>query len=182
MSRVGKKPIPVPQKVEVFIKDGKVTVKGSKGELAQTYPSCLKVSIEGAQITVDRLREDKQSKALHGTIRSLIFNIVKGVSEGYQKELKIVGMGYKARLEGRKLILNLGFSHPVEYTPPEEIEFQVPDATTIRVSGCNKQKVGEVSAQIRRLKKPEPYKGKGIRYKDEVVKLKVGKAALGSKG
>ncbi|MBE0478061.1 50S ribosomal protein L6 [Candidatus Aerophobetes bacterium] len=182
MSRVGKKPIPVPQKVGVFIKDSKVTVKGSKGELTQTYPSCLKVSIEGAEIAVDRLREDKQSKALHGTIRSLISNMIKGVSEGYQKELKIVGMGYRARLEGEKLILNLGFSHPVEYTPPEEIKLEVPDATTIRVSGCNKQKVGQVAAQIRSLRKPEPYKGKGVRYKDEVVKLKVGKAALGTKG
>jgi len=108
--------------------------------------------------------------------------MVKGVSEGYQKELKIVGMGYRAKLEGKKLVLSLGFSHLVEYNPPEGIKLEVPDATTIRVSGCDKQKVGEIAAEIRSIKKPEPYKGKGIRYKDEIVKLKVGKAGLGSKG
>jgi len=182
MSRIGRKPVPVPKGVEVSVKDGEIKVKGPKGELYQKIPPCCKVTVEKEQIVVQRIKDDKQSRALHGTIRSLIFNMVKGVSEGYEKELKIVGMGYRARLEKGKLILNLGFSHPVEYTPPEGVTIQTPDQTTIKVSGCDKQKVGEVAAQIRSIKKPDPYKGKGIRYKDEVVKLKVGKAALGSKG
>jgi len=182
MSRIGKKPVPVPQGVEVSFKEGQIKVKGPKGELSQIVPSCCKVNIEDGQIVVERLKDDKQSRSLHGTIRSLIFNMVKGVSEGYEKELKIVGMGYRAKLEKGKLILTLGFSHPVEYTPPEGVQIQTPDPTTIKVSGCDKQKVGQAAAEIRSLKKPEPYKGKGIRYKDEIVKLKVGKAALGSKG
>jgi len=181
MSRVGKKPISIPKGVEVFIKSGQIEIKGPKGKLFQAVSSRCKVDVENDQIVVKRMREDKQSKALHGTIRSLIFNMAKGVSEGFEKELKIVGMGYRARLEDKKLILNLGFSHLVEYYSPQEIEIQVPDPTTIKVSGCDKQKVGEVAAEIRSFKKPEPYKGKGIRYKDEVIKLKVGKAALGSK-
>lgn len=182
MSRVGKKPVFIPEGVDVSVKDKEIKVKGSKGELAQTISSCCKVRIEGNQIVVERLREDKEARALHGTIRSLIFNMVKGVCEGYQRELKIVGMGYRTKLEGEKLVLSLGFSHPVEYVPPEGINLQVPDATTIRVTGCDKQKVGEVAAEIRGIKEPEPYKGKGIRYKGEVVKLKVGKAGLGAKG
>lgn len=182
MSRIGKKPVSIPQGVEVFIKDKEVKVKGPKGELSQIVPPCCSVVFQDGQIVVNRLKDDKQSRALHGTIRSLIFNMVKGVSEGYEKELKIVGMGYRARWDKGKLILSLGFSHPVEYTPPQGITIQTPDPTTIKVSGCDKQKVGEVTAEIRSFKKPEPYKGKGIRYKDEVVKLKVGKAALGSKG
>ena len=181
MSRVGKNPISIPEGVDVFIDSEQVKVKGPKGELFQLIPLCCQVSIDHDQVVVRRLKEDKQSKALHGTIRSLIFNMVEGVSKGYEKELKIVGMGYRARLEEGKLVLNLGFSHPVEYQPPQGIKVQVPDLTTIRISGYDKQKVGEVAAEIRSVKKPEPYKGKGIRYKDEVVKLKVGKAALGSK-
>lgn len=182
MSRIGKKPISIPPGVEVSIKDDVVTVNGTEGKLVQAYPSSLKVSIENGQVRLQRMREDKQSKALHGTFRSLIFNMIKGVSEGYQKELKIVGTGYRARLEEKKLILNLGFSHAVEFMPPPDVTLEVPDATTIRILGCDKQKVGETAAEIRHLKKPEPYKGKGIRYKDEYIKLKVGKAALGSKG
>ncbi len=181
MSRVGKKPIPIPEKVEVKIDKKEVIVKGSKGELIQKIPGFLQVDIEDGKILVKRLREDKQAKSMHGTIRSLIFNMIKGVSEGYEKELKIVGMGYRARLEGKKLVLNVGFSHPVEYIPPEGVKLEVPDANTIKVSGPDKQKVGEVAAEIRSIKKPDPYKGKGIRYADEVVRLKVGKAGLGTK-
>jgi len=169
MSRVGKKPIFIPKGVEVLIKEQEIKVKGPKGELTQRIPLYCQVSVENGQILVKRLKEDKKTKALHGTIRSLIFNMVKGVTEGYEKELKIVGMGYRAILEDGKLTLSLGFSHPVKYTPPEGIKIQVPDPTTIK-------------AEIRSLKKPDPYKGKGIRYKDEVIKLKVGKAALGGKG
>lgn len=182
MSRVGKKPIFIPKGVEVFIKEQEIKVKGPKGELTQRIPLYCEVSIENGQILVKRLKEDKKTKALHGTIRSLIFNMVKGVTEGYEKELKIVGMGYRATLKGKQLTLSLGFSHPVKYTSPEGIKIQVPDPATIKISGCDKQKVGEVAAEIRSLKKPDPYKGKGIRYRDEVIKLKVGKAALGGKG
>lgn len=182
MSRVGGKPIPLPKGVEVSIQNSQIRVKGPKGQLVWKVPSCCKVDVNQEQVAVARLKEDKQSRAMHGTARSLLSNMVKGVSEGYQKELKIVGMGYRARLEGKKLVLSVGFSHPVQYTPPEGIDVQIPDATTIKVIGCDKQKVGEVAAEIRSIRKPEPYKGKGIRYADEQVKLKVGKAGLGAKG
>ena len=182
MSRIGKKPISVPKGVEVSIEEGQIRIKGPKGGLTQKIPLCCRVVLENGQILVQRLRDDKKARALHGTIRSLIFNMVKGVLEGYEKELKIMGMGYRVSLEGGKLTLNLGFSHPVTYIPPQGIKIEVPDPTTIKVSGCDKQKVGEVASEIRSIKKPDPYKGKGIRYKDEVVKLKVGKAALGGKG
>lgn len=181
MSRVGKNPIPIPQGVEVTIDKQSVRVKGPKGELVQKIPRCLQVSIEDEQVRVKRFREDKEAKSLHGTIRSLISNLITGVHQGYEKELKIVGMGYRARVEGKKLVLNLGFSHPVEYEFPEGIKIESPDATTIKVQGADKQKVGEVAAEIRSIKKPEPYKGKGIRYADEIVRKKVGKAALSAK-
>lgn len=181
MSRIGRKPISIPEGVQVTVKQGEIKVKGPRGELTQQIPLCCRVDMENGKILVKRLREDKKARALHGTTRSLIFNMVKGVSEGYEKELKIVGMGYRATLEGNRLILNLGFSHPVEYTPCQGITIQVPNPDTVKVLGCDKQKVGEVAAEIRNLKKPDPYKGKGIRYKDEVVRLKVGKAALGTK-
>lgn len=181
MSRVGQKPIAIPDGVEARLHRRMVSVKGPKGELSQGIPPSCEISIEEGQIVVKRNREDKQSRALHGTIRSLIYNMTVGVSTGFEKELKIVGMGYRAILQEKKLILNLGFSHPVEYVWPEGIKVEAPDATTIRISGCDKQKVGETAAEIRRFRKPEPYKGKGIRYKDEVIRLKVGKAALGSK-
>lgn len=182
MSRIGRRPIPIPSQVEVVVEEKEVKVKGPKGILSQRIPPYLQVSVEDDQILVKRLRDDKQARAMHGTIRSLLFNMVKGISEGYKKQLKIVGMGYRAKLEGKKLVLNVGFSHSVEYIPPEGIRIEVPDPTTINVSGCDKQKVGEVAAEIRSIRKPDPYKGKGIRYADEVVRLKVGKAALGSKG
>ena len=181
MSRVGQKPISIPDGVEAQVDGGTVTIKGPKGQLSQEVPSLCEVVIEEGQILVKRKREDKQSRALHGTIRSLIFNMIIGVSSGFEKELKIVGMGYRAALENKKLILSLGFSHPVEYVWQEGITVEAPDTTTIRISGCDKQKVGETAAEIRRFRKPEPYKGKGIRYKGEVVRLKAGKAALGSK-
>lgn len=180
MSRVGQKPIAIPEGVQAQLRDRTVLVKGPRGELSQAIPPCCDVVIESEQVLVRRNREDKQARALHGTIRSLIYNMTVGVSKGFAKELNIVGMGYRAALQGNKLVLNLGFSHQIEYVCPQDIDIEVPDATTIRVSGCDKQKVGEAAAEIRRFRKPEPYKGKGIRYKDEIVRLKVGKAALGS--
>jgi len=154
-------------------------VKGAKGELEREIPPFYQVVVHDGQILVKRLKEDETSKALHGTLRSLVFNMVKGTSEGFEKVLEIVGVGYKAKVEGGMLSLSLGFSHPVKYNFPEGIRVELPNPTTIKVSGCDKQKVGEVAAKIRSLKKPEPYKGKGIRYKGEVVKRKVGKRALG---
>ncbi|MEA3485644.1 MAG: 50S ribosomal protein L6 [Candidatus Aerophobetes bacterium] len=179
MSRVGRKPIFIPERVEIKIEKNKIRVKGPKGELERKIPPGYEVVLQDRQILVKKLREDKQSKALHGTLRSLIFNMVKGTSESFEKVLEIMGVGYKAKLEGRTLSLNLGFSHTVKYNFPEGVKVELPNPTTIRVSGCDKQKVGEVSAEIRRLKKPEPYKGKGVRYRGEVVKRKVGKRALG---
>ena len=180
MSRVGKKPIPIPEGVKVEINKSKIKVKGPKGELERQIPSAVKVIIKDRQILVQRLNEDKRSKSLHGTLRSLIFNMVKGVSEGFEKVLEIVGMGYKATLENGVLILRVGYSHLVRYTCPGDIGIEVSNPNTIRVFGCDKQKVGEVAAEIRTLKKPEPYKGKGIRYKGEMIRRKVGKAALGT--
>lgn len=181
MSRVGKKPIPILEGVKVEIIKSKIKVKGPKGELEREMPSAVKVVIEDGQILVQRLNEDKRSKSLHGTLRSLIFNMVKGVSEGFEKVLEVVGMGYKATLENGVLTLRVGYSHLVRYTGPEDVGIEVPNSNTIRVFGCDKQKVGEVAAEIRAVKKPEPYKGKGIRYKGEVIRRKVGKAALVTK-
>lgn len=181
MSRVGRKPITIPDKVEIRIEEGKIKVKGSQGELEREIPSCLEVLVDNNQILVKRSREDKQTKSLHGTIRSLIFNMVKGVSGGFEKSLEIVGRGYKATLENKTLSLNVGFSHLVKYVPPEGIKVELISPTSLRIIGCDKQKVGETAAQIRAFKKPEPYKGKGIRYKGEVIRRKVGKAALATK-
>ena len=181
MSRVGKKPILIPEGVKVEVNKSRIKVKGPKGELEREIPSVVKVAIKDRQILVQRLNEDKRSKSLHGTLRSLIFNMVNGVSEGFDKILEIVGMGYKATLENGILTLRVGYSHLVRYTCPEDVGIEVSNPNTIRVFGCDKQKVGEVAAEIRAVKKPEPYKGKGIRYKGEVIRRKVGKAALATK-
>jgi large subunit ribosomal protein L6 len=181
MSRVGKKPILIPEGVKVEINKSKIQVKGPKGELEREIPSVVKVVIKDKQILVQRLNEDTRSKSLHGTLRSLIFNMVRGVSEGFERVLEVVGVGYKVILENGVLTLRVGYSHPVRYTGPEDVRIEVPNPNTIRVFGCDKQKVGEVAAEIRAVKKPEPYKGKGIRYKGEVIRRKVGKAALATK-
>jgi len=181
MSRVGRKPILVPEGVKVEINRNKVVVKGPRGDLELEVPSLCEVVLRESQILVKREGDDRQARSIHGTVRSLIFNMVKGVSEGFEKYLEIVGMGYRASLEDSTLVLSLGYSHLVRYTPPRDVEVEVANANAIRVYGCDKQKVGEVAAQIRAFKKPEPYKGKGIRYKGEVVRRKVGKAALGTK-
>jgi len=181
MSRVGKKPILIPEKVKVLVKKERVEVEGPKGKLVREIPFGCRVTVDNNQVIVERLRDDRQARALHGTIRTLLFNMVKGVLEGFEKYLEIVGMGYRAKLEGKTLSLSLGFSHLVSYTPLEGVNIELVNPTTIRVYGCDKQKVGEVAAQIRKIKKPEPYKGKGIRYRGEIIKRKVGKAALGGK-
>ncbi len=175
MSRIGKKPIDIPAGVEVKIEGNKAYVKGPKGELEQSFVKEIKIDIEDNQILVTRPNDQVKNRALHGLVRSLIDNMVVGVTEGYSKSLQLVGVGYRAAMKGKDLVLTVGYSHPVEMTPPEGIEVDVPSNTEIKVSGIDKQKVGQFAAQIRAVREPEPYKGKGIRYKGEYVRQKVGK-------
>lgn len=178
MSRVGKTPVAVPSGVDVNVAGRQVTVKGPKGELSHEMPEQITVRQDGEQLLVERADDERQSKALHGLTRSLINNMVIGVNEGYRKELEIVGVGYRAQAKGKnKLELQLGFSHPVEFEAPDGVEFEVPQQTQILISGIDKQVVGQVAADIRALKKPEPYKGKGIKYSDERIIRKAGKTA-----
>ena len=178
MSRVGKSPIPIPEGVSVNIEGGKVVVTGPKGELCQSIPEGIEVSQADREIRVERCDDERESRSLHGLTRALLNNMVVGVSQGYQRDLEIVGVGYRAAAAGdRKLELQLGFSHPVKVEAPEGISFEVPQPTRIRVCGIDKQKVGQTAAEIRALRKPEPYKGKGIRHAGEVVRRKAGKAA-----
>jgi large subunit ribosomal protein L6 len=177
MSRIGRKPIPVPEAVTVDLAPGRVAVKGPKGELEQTLSSAMKVEQEGGTVTVSRPTDRGEHRALHGLTRSLIANMVEGVTEGFEKRLEIQGVGYRAALKGKKLEMALGYSHPVSIEPPEGIEFEVPQPTEVIVRGIDKQLVGQVAADIRKRRPPEPYKGKGIRYRDEHVMRKVGKRA-----
>ncbi len=175
MSRIGRKPIPIPQGVEVKVEGEQVLVKGPKGALSQKIPFEIEVKVLDGEVKVDRKVETRRARALHGLMRSLIANMVQGVTQGFEKRLEIVGVGYRAQLEGRTLRLALGYSHPVLYPIPEGIEIEVPQPTKIVVKGIDKQKVGQVAAEIRALREPDSYKGKGIRYEGEVVRLKVGK-------
>ncbi|GAA2844494.1 LSU ribosomal protein L6P [Leucobacter komagatae] len=176
MSRIGKLPIAIPGGVDVKIDGQQVTVKGSKGELSLVVAEPIRVAVEDGQILVTRPNDERESRALHGLSRTLIFNNIIGVTEGYAKQLEVVGTGYRVQQKGSDLELALGFSHPVSFTAPEGITLVVEGANKITVSGISKQAVGEAAANIRKLKKPEPYKGKGIRYADEVVRRKAGKA------
>ena len=177
MSRIGRMPVEVPSGVEVEIKGTHVRVKGPKGELAHTFPPVVDISQEGDKISVQRRTEEKFDRSMHGTARSVINNMVVGVSKGFEKELQIEGVGYRAELEGKNLVLSVGYSHPVTIEPPEGIEFEVDNRNReIKVKGYNKQVVGQISAVIRKVRPPEPYKGKGIRYKGEYVRRKPGKA------
>jgi len=177
MSRIGRKPIPVPEAVTVEVAPGRVAVKGPKGELTQTLSPDMKVAQEDGTVTVERPTNRGEHRALHGLTRSLIANMVEGVTEGFEKRLEIQGVGYRAQLKGRNLEMALGYSHPVPIKAPEGIEFEVPQPTEIIVRGIDKQLVGQVAADIRKRRPPEPYKGKGIRYRDEHVLRKVGKRA-----
>jgi large subunit ribosomal protein L6 len=177
MSRVGKVPIPVPGGVEVTVSGQKVTVKGPRGSLERTFEDRVGVEVADGRCVVTRINDERRSRALHGLTRALVNNMVIGVTDGYRKTLKIVGVGYRALSRGDGLELQVGYSHNVEVPPTEGISFTVPDATTIVVEGIDKEKVGQVAAEIRRVRPPEPYKGKGIRYRDEEIRLKVGKAA-----
>ena len=177
MSRIGRQPIAVPDGVEVQVSAGQVTVKGPKGELAQDLVSDMKVELADGTVTVERPTDRGEHRALHGLTRSLIFNMVQGVTEGYEKRLEIQGVGYRAQLRGNSIELSLGFSHPISVQAPEGIEFEVPQPTEIIVRGIDKQQVGQVAADIRKRRPPEPYKGKGVRYAGEQVTRKVGKRA-----
>jgi large subunit ribosomal protein L6 len=177
MSRIGKAPISVPNGVDVKLQGDSLTVKGPKGELSHTIPETISVSTEDGTVTVARANDERQVRALHGLTRSLIDNMVTGVTQGFHKDLDIVGVGYRATAKGKNsLELNLGFSHPVVVEAPDGIEFVVPQPTRVEVHGIDKQLVGQVAANIRAWRKPEPYKGKGVRYVDERVRRKAGKA------
>lgn len=179
MSLIGKQPIKVPAGVEVTISDRIIKVKGAKGELEYAFLPSVELLHEDEHIVVKRKNDDKESRAAHGLTRALVNNMVIGVSEGFEKKLEIIGVGYRAQTSGRKITLNLGFSHPIEYTVPEgiQIEMDKENKNIVIISGIDKQVVGEVAAQIRKYRPPEPYKGKGIRYIDEYVHRKAGKAA-----
>lgn len=176
MSRIGLKPIEIPQGVEVKIDEKNfAVVKGPKGALEQQLSKDMTINIEDNIINVVRPTDNKKHKSLHGLTRTLLSNMVEGVTKGYEKKLELVGVGYRANKQGNKLVLSLGFSHPVEMVDPEGITVEVPSQTEIFVKGINKQLVGNYAAKIRELRKPEPYKGKGVRYSNEVVRRKVGK-------
>jgi large subunit ribosomal protein L6 len=177
MSRIGKQPIAVPDGVEITVEPELVRVKGPRGELAERVSRDIGVEQQNGELLVTRPTDRGEHRALHGLTRSLIFNMVEGVTNGYEKRLEIQGVGYRAQLQGRKLVLALGYSHPVELEAPEGIDFEVPVPTRVIVRGISKQAVGEVAANIRKRRPPEPYKGKGIRYEGEYVARKVGKRA-----
>ena len=176
MSRIGKMPVAVPAGVEVTIADGNlVTVKGPKGTLTQQLEPSMTIRQEGAELLVSRPNDEKENRALHGLTRTLLHNMVVGVTEGYKKSLEINGVGYRAAKEGNKLILTIGYSHPVEVSEIPGITIEVPQPNQIVISGCDKQMVGQFAAEVREKRPPEPYKGKGIKYTDEVIRRKVGK-------
>jgi large subunit ribosomal protein L6 len=176
MSRIGKKSIAIPKEVKVEIKDDSVYVEGPKGKLAQALSERISLEIKDGQLFVKRAADTKQDKAFHGLYRALILNMLKGVTQGYTKELEIIGVGFKAQVEGNNLNMQLGFSHPVNFPIPEGIKIETPKPTQIVVKGIDKEKVGRVATEIRKICPPEPYKGKGIRFQGEYVKKKIGKA------
>lgn len=176
MSRVGKKPIEVPANVTVTVSDDNtVIVKGPKGELTNQFNQDMKIEQEGNIITIVRPSDSKEHRTIHGTTRALLANMVTGVSEGFSRTLELIGVGYRAQLQGKKLVLNVGYSHPVEFTPEEGLEVEVPSNTKVIVKGINKERVGALASNIRAVRPPEPYKGKGIRYEGEYVRRKEGK-------
>ena len=179
MSRIGRMPVAVPAGVEVKVADGNlVTVKGPKGTLTQQLCPVMTIKQDGAELHVTRPNDEKENRALHGLTRALLHNMIVGVTEGYKKELDINGVGYRAAKEGKKLVLTIGYSHPVEVEEIDGITIDVPNPIHLVVSGCDKQKVGQFAAELREKRPPEPYKGKGIKYTDEVIRRKVGKTGV----
>ncbi len=179
MSRIGKQPITVPASVTVTIDGSTVTAKGPKGELTRTFQPMMNITQEGDEIIVTRPDDSREARSFHGLTRTLIANMVEGVEKGFSKKLQLVGVGYRAALKGKDLEMQLGYSHPVVVVAPDNITFEVPSQTEIVVSGPSKEAVGQVAANIRKWRKPEPYKGKGIRYEGERIRRKLGKAAKG---
>lgn len=175
MSRIGEEPVKIEEGVEIRIEGKEIFVKGPKGELKVTLPDVLSAEEKDGSIVVSKSNDEKLTKSLHGTFRVLIFNAVKGVKDGYEKKLELVGVGYRAKIEGTTLVMNLGWNHPVKVEPADGIEITVPDETTILIKGIDKQLVGEFAAKIREIRKPEAYKGKGIRYEGEYIKIKTPK-------
>ena len=182
MSRIGKKPVALPSGVSVTVGASDVTIKGPKGTLTLPVPSSCKVTHENNELTVTRESEEKFVRASHGTTRAHLNNMVTGVTNGFSKDLEIVGVGYKAEAKGQTLVLTIGYSHLVNFPVPQGITVETPEPTKIRVSGIDRQKVGQVAAEIRGIRPPEPYKGKGIKYVDEHIERKAGKSAVGSGG
>ncbi|MFH7025147.1 MAG: 50S ribosomal protein L6 [Heteroscytonema crispum UTEX LB 1556] len=181
MSRIGKRPITVPAKVQVTLDGTKVFVKGPKGELSRDLPQAVSVSQDGETLQVNRRDDSRTARQLHGLCRTLVANMVEGVSTGFQRRLEIQGVGYRAAVQGRNLVLNMGYSHQVQIVPPEGIQFAVEGTTNVIVSGYDKEIVGNTAAKIRAVRPPEPYKGKGIRYAGEAVRRKAGKTGKGKK-
>jgi len=175
VSRIGNKIVVIPEGVTITQDGNNVTVKGPKGELTRTFSADIKMNIEGNEVTFTRPNDSKEMKTIHGTTRANFNNMVVGVSEGFQKGLELIGVGYRAQMQGTKLVLNVGYSHPVEITPPAGVTVEVPSNTQVIVKGANKEEVGELAANIRGTRPPEPYKGKGIRYVGEFVRRKEGK-------
>lgn len=176
MSRIGKLPVIIPDGVQVTLDNNIITVKGPKGELTRQLHEEIEVVVEGNTLLVNRPSDSNKHKALHGLTRTLVNNMVEGVTKGFQKSLELVGVGYRAQLQGKKLVLQVGYSHPVEFEPGQNMEIEVPAPNKIIVKGINKEEVGALAANIRAVREPEPYKGKGIRYEGERIKLKAGKA------
>ena len=176
MSRIGKRPIPVPAGVTVAINGSMVVVKGPKGELSRALPSDITIAQEGTDLVVTRPSDEERHKALHGLSRTLVANMVEGVTKGFQKTLEITGVGYKAEPKPYGALLSLGFSHQIEYKAPAGVKISAPNPTTVLIEGSSKELVGQVAAEIRSLRKPEPYKGKGVKYQGEVIRRKAGKA------
>ncbi len=177
MSRIGTKPVKIPSEITIKIDNNHVSVTGPKGTLSQEFRPEVKVRVAGSDVLVERVTETPKAKALHGLTRTLLANMILGATQGWNKGLELVGVGYRAALEGNTLVLNVGFSHPVKFPAPEGITFEVFDNTKINIRGIDKQLVGEAAAQVRRIRPPEPYKGKGIRYIGEAIRRKAGKAA-----
>ena len=177
MSRVGKNPVAIPSGVTVTVSDGAVTVKGPKGELKQSLVHGITASVEDGRVVFGRPDESKQSRSSHGLIRSLVNNMVTGVSKGFEKKLEVIGVGYRADVKGSKLVMNLGYSHPIEYDIPKGVAVSVDKQNVISIQGIDKQQVGQVAAEVRAFRRPDSYKGKGVRYQGEYIRLKTGKSA-----
>ena len=177
MSRIGKLPVKIPSGVTVTLTDHTVVVKSGTAELSRQLNPNMKVSVKDGTVVVERPSESKLHRSLHGLTRTLVWNMIEGVSKGYEKQLELVGVGYRAARQGEALVLNVGFSHPVRYPVPKGITIDVPEPTRINIKGASKEDVGQVAAEVRKIRPPEPYKGKGIKYSDEIIRRKAGKAA-----